>query len=58
MKYRKGINVSNATERELLRWQMEKVVKDSDSLEYSPDKWSESLARLNDSLEKSYAGLF
>lgn len=30
MKYRKGIDVSEATEKELLRWHMEKVTKESD----------------------------
>lgn len=29
MKYRKGINVSDATEKELIRYQMERIVKES-----------------------------
>lgn len=54
MKYRKGIDISNATERELLRWQMEKIIKESDSMEYSLGECSEALAKLNNSLENSY----
>lgn len=56
MRYRRGIDISNATERELIRWQMEKIIKESDSADYSLGEWSEALAKLNNSLENSYSG--
>ena len=56
MKYRKGIGINDATERELLRWQMERIVKESS--EDSLGESSEALAKLNDSLQNSYARAF
>lgn len=35
MKYRKGIKISEATEKELLRYQMEKIAKESCSEDLS-----------------------
>lgn len=56
MIYRKGINVSEATENELLRWQMERIIKESS--EDSLGENSEALVKLNDSLQNSYARAF
>lgn len=52
MKYRKGILVEDATEKELLRWQMEKIVKESDDMSNrSLGECSYALAKLHESLE-------
>ena len=51
MKYRKGIEISNATEKELLRYQMEKIVKESCSEDLSGE--STVLAELYNSLKNT-----
>ena len=49
MKYRKGIKISDATEKELLRYQMEKIAKESCSEDLSGE--STALAELYKSLK-------
>ena len=48
MKYRKGIEISEATEKELLQYQMEKIAKESCSEDLSGE--STALAELYKSL--------
>ena len=56
MKYRKGIRVSDATEKELLRYQMEKIVKESETENLG--EVSIALAELYQSLKNSHARAF
>lgn len=51
MKYRKGIKISEATEKELLRYQMEKIAKESCSEDLSGE--STALAELYKSLKNA-----
>lgn len=51
MKYRKGIEISGATEKELLRYQMEKIAKESCSEDLSGE--STALAELYKSLKNT-----
>ena len=51
MKYRKGIKISDATEKELLRYQMEKIAKESCSEDLSGE--STALAELYKSLKNA-----
>lgn len=51
MKYRKGIDISEATEKELLRYQMEKIAKESCSEDLSGE--STALAELYKSLKNT-----
>ena len=51
MKYRKGIEISEATEKELLRYQMEKIAKESCSEDLSGE--STDLAELYKSLKNA-----
>ena len=51
MKYRKGIEISDATEEELLRYQMEKIAKESCSEDLSGE--STALAELYKSLKNT-----
>ncbi len=59
MKFRKGIEISNATEEEMLRWQMERIAKvsavaDDELL----GEYSEALAKLYNSFKYRHAGIF
>ena len=56
MKYRKGIKISEATEKELLRYQMEKIAKESCSEDLSGE--STALAELYKSLKNSDIRVF
>lgn len=56
MKYRKGIEISNATEKELLRYQMEKIAKESCSEDLGSE--STALAELYKSLKNSNIRVF
>lgn len=56
MKYRKGIDISEATEKELLRYQMEKIAKESCSEDLSGE--STALAELYKSLKNSDIRVF
>ena len=56
MKYRKGIKISEATEKELLRYQMEKIAKESCSEDLSGE--STALAELYKSLKNSGIRVF
>ena len=59
MKYKKGVEIENATEEEMLRWQMEKIIKASDVIDdESLGECSEALAKLYNSLKYRHAGLF
>lgn len=51
MKYRKGIEISNATEKELLRYQMEKIAKETCSENLSGE--SAALAELYESFKNA-----
>lgn len=56
MKYRKGIKVSDATEKELLRYQMERIAKESETENLGNN--SIALAELYKLLENSYSRTF
>lgn len=56
MKYRKGIKISDATEKELLRYQMEKIAKESCSEDLSGE--STALAELYKSLKNTDIWIF
>lgn len=53
MKYRRGIPVEKATERELLRWQMEQMAKESGGVD--PDRCATAMAGLYSSFQNGYA---
>lgn len=53
MRYRKGIDVSKATEKELLRYQMERIVKESN--EENLGSCSNAFKGLYDSFENTRA---
>lgn len=55
MKYRKGINVSDATEKELIRYQMERIVKES--CDENLGECSMALAELYKSLKNVHDGI-
>lgn len=56
MRYRKGIDVSDATEEELLRYQMERIVKES--CDENLSECSMALAELHRSLKDTHSGRF
>lgn len=59
MRFRKGIKISKATEEELLRWQMERIVRVSAVVDDEfLGEYSEALAKLYNSLKHRHAGLF
>ena len=53
MKYRRGIPVEKATERELLRWQMEQMAKESGGVD--SDRCATAMAGLYSSFQNGYA---
>lgn len=55
-RYRKGVPVSKATEKELLRYQMERIVKKSDSDNLG--ECSKALAELYKSFKDTYTRRF
>ena len=56
MRYRKGIEISDATEKELLRYQMEKIAKESCSEDLGGE--SAALAELYESLKNTDIRVF
>ena len=51
-KYRKGISIENATEDELIRWQMERIVREAERIDIDKiGECSSALASLYDSLK-------
>ena len=56
MRYRKGIDASEATEEELLRYQMERIVKES--CDENLGECSIALAELHRSLKDTHSGRF
>lgn len=53
VRYRRGIPIEKATEKELLRWQMEQMAKESGGVD--SDRCATAMAELYSSFQNGYA---